>query len=354
MDSNEYQQATLNRPIQHQSQQKTPLTSVPKAYVYTEIENRPPANTNIPHPPLQTVYPAAIQNNVESRIIHRPAPVRKYGSSQIPSSLPSIVHEPSNTVAAIQNIPSTFTQYAHSYSSSPVTTSSSPSSSSLPSASSSQSFTSTNSEIYSHQNSNTREKIVVKVVKAPGWYLNDANERRSYFDAVAHGLLSENGLVYVNNVQKENVPSNAQTSQSNAAYLPNNRFVSSLSSIPPSQPQSIYPPRVAQPSNFLNYCPCADNSAIATSAYSQLIKSQPFHGSQQLPQIKQYPAQTRQLSFKKRSAIEGDRDPYSGPSSYNVGQQSVGRLIGDNLKYQYNLSSLRQYPSQIQSTQRHQ
>lgn len=363
-DSLKYQPA-YNRPIvpPAQSQPRTPITPVPKAYVYTEIENRPPVNPNIPHPPLQTVYPAAIQNNIESRIIHRPpAPVRQYGSSPIPSSLPSIVHEPSNTVATIQNVPSTFTNFASqsyapprpAFQSSPLT----PLAAAPVLSTSSSTYTSTNSEIYSQQNSDALEKVVIKVVKAPGWYLNDASERRSYFDAVAHGLLSENGLVFVNNVQKEIPQSNSvqQTvslnrgpapvlinPRANTAYLPKS-FQLSLPS--QSQSQTVYTPRTVatQPYNFLNYCPCA---ASTTSTSSSSSLSSPY--SQQQPH-QQYQPQSRQLSFKKRSATEGDL--YSGPSSYNVGLQSVGRLIGDNLKYQYNLSSLRQYAPQSQPSQR--
>lgn len=342
-----YQQPTAyNRPISPAPQAQ--LAPVPKAYVYTEIENRPPANPNIPHPPLQTVYPAAIQNNIQSRIIHRPpAPVGQYGSAPIPSSLPSIVHAPSNTVATIQNVPASFTNFApQSYASS----------SSQLSSSSSSIFTSTNSEIYSHQNNDAREKVVIKVVKAPGWYLNDANERRSYFDAVSHGLLSENGLVFVNNVQKEIPTNNAPTvqlnrggpalinSRPNAAYLPKS-FQSSL----PPQSQTVYTPGgAAQPYNFLNYCPCAaspSSSSLSPSSPSSLPYSQSPYQTRQ-----QYQTQSRQ--YIKRSATEGDL--YSGPSSYNVDQQSVGRLAGDNLKYEYNLSSLWQPPSHTQAqTQTH-
>lgn len=342
MNSIQYQPAHT-RPIHYQPpQQQLQMTPAQTAYVYTEIENRPPINSNVPHPPLQTVYPAAIQNNIESRIIHRPAPVKQFTSSPIPSSLPSIVHEPTNTVAAIQNVPPSFINYAQSYSSAspplplPLLASASSSSSSTSSTSSllssaSSTFTNANGKIYSHENSDAREKVVVKVVKAPGWYLNDANERRSYFDAVAHGLLSENGLVYVNNVQKENPsqtipPIGTSHTRPNASHL-SHSYVPTLPPMPQLQLQSIYQtPRVTQPLNFINYCPCggAQNTAKTTLSHP--------------PQ--QYQAQTG--SFKKRSATE--HDPYSGPSSYNVGLQSVGRLAGDNLKYEYNLASLRHQP----------
>lgn len=320
-DSIKYQQA-YNKQIVHQA-------PVQKAYVYTEIENRPPVNPNtLPHPPLQTVYPASIRNNnVESRVVNRPSPVRQYSSAPIPSSLPSIVHEPSNTVATIQNVPTTaYSGYTQSYSS-PVITS-----------------TYSNREIYSQANSAAREKVVVKVVKAPGWYLNDPNERKSYFDAVARGLLNENGLVYVNNVQKENtqLAQNNPISGTAAAAAPNAAPVYLPKSIAaPLQTHSAYTSGTVQPFNGINYCSCANG------AYSQLGQAyQPQYRSQ-IP----IPVQSRQRSLKKRSAIEGDS--YSGPSSYDVELQSVGRLVGDNLKYSYNLASLRQ-PIQSQQQQQQQ
>lgn len=300
-------------------------------YEEIAIENRPPVNPNVPHapppPPLQTIYPESIQNNVRSRVVNRPIPIRQYNSSPIPSSLPSIVHAPSNTVATVQNAPAaaSTSAYTTSYASysTPVITS-----------------TYSNREIYSQANRDAREKVIVKVVKAPGWYLNDENERRSYFDAVAHGLLSGNGLVYVNNVQKENSqlaqnppigsvqasapsPSPPVAVAHSTAYLPRNYAPS-----PQLQSQSVYGTGIVQPLNSLNYCPCA-------RTYSQPLQLS-RHAQLQQPQ---FHTQSSRLPYKKRSATEGNL--YSGRSSYNVGQQSVGRLAGDNLNYQYSLASLR-------------
>lgn len=343
-----YAQPVHNTPISQyptQQQQKpkprpSNQTSTSKVYVFTEIENRPShslsAKSNISHPPLQTVYPAAIQNNIKSYVIHRPVLVDQYSSSPIPSSLPSIVHEPSNTVATIQNVPLSFTTYAQSYLSppslsAPVLPKLSPSSSS---SSPTAAYTSTNSKILPHPNGNAREKVIVKVVKAPGWYLNDANERQSYFDAVAHGLLSENGLVYVNNIQKDNPANTVQALPSAAAAGrinsgPKTAYLPSLPQLPLQYQTSIE----VQPFNFVHFFPCTPTTLTAATKHTQ---------SQ---------AQTRQLPFKKRrstTSSDGSTadDLYSGPSSYNVGLQSVGRLAGDNLKYEYNLSSLRQQPAQ--------
>lgn len=292
-----------NNQQQNQHGHQTPPAREP--YLYT-IENRPPLNFNIPHPPLQTEYPKSIQNNIESRVINRPTLLRQTSvpSIPIPPSLPSIVHEPSNTVTTIQNVPSTFVSAlnAQPYPL-PVITS-----------------TYSNRETYS--NNNAREKVVVQVFKAPGWYLNDENERQSYKDAVANGLLRDDGLVYVNNVQKEN----AQNTPIN--FTPSN----GVPSPPPSPPftqtspavyssKSIIPPALVQnPSQpFSGYWP------PCVAAYAHLLQSH---------------------SFKKRSSADVE-NLYNGRSSYDVSQQSVGRLAGDNSNQQYSLSSLR-LPPQLQ------
>lgn len=276
-----------------------------QAYVLTEIENRPIANFNIPHPPLQTVYPKSIQNNVESLVA---SPLKRLGAASIPMSLPSIVHDSSNTVATIENVPSTFTGALKH----PVITST-----------------------YSNRESDSREKVVVKVVKAPGWYLNDVSERNSYFDAVAHGLLSENGLVYVNNVQKENIQ-NAPIPVSGTNVLPPGLDQPSRFSNPAIaySPKSILPPALLQ----------------SQAQYSAGNLVQPFNGfwppcaNTAFQQSIQLPAQLQHSTFKKRST---NADLFDGRSSYDVGQQSVGRLAGDNARYQYNLSSLRNIPPRL-------
>lgn len=246
-------------------------------------------------------------------MVQRPELPRPYSAPSIPLSLPSIVHEPTNTVATIQNVPSSFANAlsnAQRISSSPV-------------------ITSTYSNRESFSNSHAREKVVVKVVKAPGWYLNDAEERKSYFNAVAHGLLSENGLVYVNNVQKENganVPTN---------FNPSNVAAPAFTQTSPSQNQltaysskDILPPAILQSQpghssvNGVDYwSPCVQ------AAYAQL--------TQALPQVQ---SQSHHYRIQKRSADQSD--PYSGPSSYNVDSKSVGRLAGDGQLYSF--ASLRQ------------
>lgn len=45
-------------------------------------------------------------------------------------------------------------------------------------------------------------KVVVDIVPALGFYWNNENERRSYFEAVSQGLLDTNGNVYVNNIKE--------------------------------------------------------------------------------------------------------------------------------------------------------
>lgn len=55
---------------------------------------------------------------------------------------------------------------------------------------------------HSHSSQNNEESVVVKVVPAYGFYLNDPKEREAYFEAVSRGLLDDNGYIYVNNVQQ--------------------------------------------------------------------------------------------------------------------------------------------------------
>lgn len=292
--------------------------------MYTEIENRPLVNSNtLPHPPLQTVYPESIRNNnFESRILKHPSSIHQYSSAPIPTALPSIVHEPTNTIATIQNVPTNYNTYAQSYST-PVITS-----------------TYSNREHYSHTNSAAHEKVIVKVVKAPGWYLNDPNERRSYFDAVARGLLSENGLVYVNNVQKENTQLHRNSGNAAIGSIATGpmaapiHFPKNIATSFQPQIQLAYNSGAAKPFNGINYCPCANQ------AYTQ---SEHVFQTQYNTQI---PIQSH--TVKKRSNVESDL--YSGRSSYEVPLNSVGRLAGDNSKYQYNLASLRpQSQAQLKS-----
>lgn len=174
---NSYPQYQQQQQPQHQPQQ--PIH-------YATIDNRPkPSQTNFQAPPLQTNYPASIQNNPQSQTSYHSVSNRYIPSvpsvpipipipSSIPPSLPSIVHPTSQYS----------TQQSHSFptNQSPRTTSS-------------------------------NEKVVVNIIPASGWYLNDANERQSFLDAVSRGLLSEKGFVYVNNVQSNQRQSNLNSQQ---------------------------------------------------------------------------------------------------------------------------------------------
>lgn len=306
------------------------LASLPisKAYVYTEIENKPPVNINIPVPPLKTVYPKSIQNNVESRVVNHPELPRPYSAPSIPLSLPSIVHEPSNTVATIQNVPSSFANAltdAQRIASSPV-------------------ITSTYSNRESFSNSHAREKVVVKVVKAPGWYLNDAEERKSYFNAVAHGLLSDNGLVYVNNVQKENgahliqnLPINFNPSNVAAPAFTQTQTSPSQSQSTAYSSKDILPPAILQSQSGHS---TANGPPLNVNYWSPCIQAAYTHLTQTLPQVQ---SQSHHYRIHKRSADQVDPDPYTGPSSYNVDSKSVGRLASDGQLYSF--TSLRQAPN---------
>ncbi|XP_037034810.1 putative uncharacterized protein DDB_G0282133 isoform X2 [Bradysia coprophila] len=170
---NQYNSYPQQQQQQHpqQQQQQHPQQQQPQhSYHYATIDNRPnPSQTSFQAPPLQSNYPVSIQNNPQSQrsypsvdnryIPSAPLPV----PSSIPSSLPSIVH-PTSQYSTQQN--TSFPTNQHNI---PRTTS--------------------------------NEKVVVNVIPATGWYLNDPNERQSFLDAVSRGLLSEKGVVYVNNVQ---------------------------------------------------------------------------------------------------------------------------------------------------------
>lgn len=184
----------------------------PKAIHYATIDNFPRNDLALTHPPLRTEYPTALQNNFipKARIAYQPTathystppqlPATTVTSLpptppaiQLPSSLANSVHPVvpnyAYTPPSVVPLQSTYTQYASS-SSSPNTI--------LPPTSS---VTNLNN-LEQSSKANSREKVVVKIVPATGWYLNDAAERRSYYDAVSRGLLRENGYVFVNDVQR--------------------------------------------------------------------------------------------------------------------------------------------------------
>lgn len=303
------------------SQRKYAQQSSAQAFFFTEIENRPIVNYNIPHPPLQMEYPKSILNDnyhLAARVVNKgPPSVPQFVSpTPIPSSLPSIVHQPSKTVAQIQNVP--FVQKAPAISASPAIVNiqavpSSPQYYKAPVITS----TYSNRENYAHLSSNPREKVVVNVVHAPGWYLNDENERKSYFNAVAHGLLSKNGLVYVNNVQKVHSHSPTIQTQPNPVY--------SYGPAVTYSSKHIIPPALLQ----------------SQSVYSAQAPASPNVYAPPCVQVQQTPAQiqSRQLSFARRQ--DDAQGVYAGTSSYNVPLKSVGKLAGDNLSEKFSLSSLR-------------
>lgn len=174
--SNQQTYSTYNQYPQYQQQQQ-PIH-------YATIDNRPsPSQSSFQAPPLQSNYPASIQNNPQSHSSYHsvnnqyipsvPSPIPSPIPSSIPPSLPSIVHQSSQYP----------TQQTHTFPSNqlPRTTS--------------------------------NEKVVVNIIPATGWYLNDANERQSFLDAVSRGLLSEKGYVYVNDVQSSPRQSSTNSQQ---------------------------------------------------------------------------------------------------------------------------------------------
>lgn len=166
-----------------------------QAVHYATIDNRPRPDLGLTHPPLRTDYPTELQNNFipKARIAYQPT-AAQYSpqlppppSIPLPSTLPSVVHSVSNYAVPI----------ASSTASLP-----SPQPQSYNYAASATPAASNYNNLVQSPSSDSREKIVVNIVPATGWYLNDAAERRSYYDAVSRGLLRENGFVYVNDVQR--------------------------------------------------------------------------------------------------------------------------------------------------------
>ncbi len=166
--SNQQSYSTYNQYNSYPQYQQQQQQHQQQPIHYATIDNRPnPSQSTFQAPPLQSNYPVSIQNNPQSQssfasvnnryIPSAPSPI----PSSIPTSLPSIVHPTSHYSS----------QQTHSFATNQFPRTSS------------------------------NEKVVVNIIPATGWYLNDANERQSFLDAVSRGLLSEKGFVYVNDVQ---------------------------------------------------------------------------------------------------------------------------------------------------------
>lgn len=279
------------------AQQISTSKSNAQAYYYASIENRPQANYGIQPPPLQSYYPASIQNNYASGTI-RPL---NYKPTPIPASLPSVVYSPT----AVRTLPNYVQQSVKV-----------PRPQSLTAASNAQYYSSSaipapyGSRPCDFPSNRPNEKVVVKIVPANGWYLNDEKERKSYYDAVARGLLNENGFVYVNDVQRYS----PQSTQNIVWYS---------SSAPPQSPPQ----------------PPSPSSSYIPSSYPRRNQKWELtqHGSP--VQVLSQPGPVELSTFKRQ--VEPENSAYRGETSYNVPLKSVGQLAGDNRNETYNLASLR-------------
>lgn len=301
-------------------------------YFFTEIENRPHSYNSAPRPPLQEVYPKEIQNIVSDAPVDEAVQPR-FGTSfnaataPIPASLPSIVHDANTAAQSIQltaKLPMPATQpvirasYANDM----------------------------------HETIDAQEKIIVRVVKAPGWYLNDAGERSSYYNAVAHGLLGTNGLVYVNNVQR--VPDPMRPFEYSTSDIAEPQSLSNAEPMPVAfTPEKELPSNeVSSPvdSNFWEPCDMLShylkkrndggkNGSGNSRSVSKLVDakiSQPKLQPQQQQQPRPFPPPPQLAGLQ----LESSSDPISFDgkrSSYDVGPENVGRLASDNSPVQYNL-----------------
>lgn len=303
------------------SQREFTSSSGNEAYYYTSIENRPIASYELPHPPLQNEYPKAIQNNYSpsARIVSHQSG-QLYIRPPIPPSLPSIISEPSATFSLVNSKPTIVAQPSFPASAAPLPpslTSASQAATSTYSASQQYYASPAITSAYSNrqtiklnqQQPQTREKVIVKVVPAASYYLNDENERKSYFNAVAHGLLNEDGYVFVNDVQRIG----SQPSQN----------VFSVPSITiPFQSQST----VQQSPTPHQY------SSVQTQKYQYQRYGSTSNVA--LPEPRGHATST------PSSSGQSD-DSYDGTTSYNVPLKSVGKLAGDNQAVNYNLASLK-------------
>lgn len=293
------------------SQQIASTKNHAQAYYYTSFENnRPRANHVIQPPPLQSYYPASIQNNYAS---HSARPLT-YRSTPIPASLPSIVYSPTavrtlpNYVQQSVKIPIPPSLAAASnaqYYSAPAVTSP---------------YTSRPCDLPPNR---PNEKVVVKIVPANGWYLNDEKERKSYYDAVAHGLLNEDGFVYVNDVQRY--------SSEPTQNVPIVWYSSSATPLLPPQSPTYPSPPAYHSSQKWELPQYGGPVPVLQEQHPQQPESR--QSSSSLSSSSSF------VSDENRSETEDSA--YNGASSYNVEQQSVGKLAGDNKNQTYSLASLR-------------
>lgn len=304
MDNKEVTRASQQQLDQNDSstlrkfaQQISTSKSNAQAYYYASIDNRPQANYGIQPPPLQSYYPASIQNNYASGTI-RPL---NYKPTPIPASLPSVVYSPT----AVRTLPNYVQQSVKV-----------PRPQSLTAASNAQYYSSSaipapyGSRPCDFPPNRPNEKVVVKIVPANGWYLNDEKERKSYYDAVARGLLNENGFVYVNDVQRYS----PQSTQNIVWY--------SSSAPPQSPPQSPSPSSSYIPPSYPR-----SNQKWELTQYGSPV------------QVLSQPRPVQLSTFKRQ--VEPENSAYRGETSYNVPLKSVGKLAGDNRNETYNLASLR-------------
>lgn len=298
-------------------------------YFFTEIENRPHSFNSAPRPPLQEVYPKAIQNIVTDAPIDEVVQTRfaapfNAATAPIPASLPSI-HDANTAAQSIRLTAQLPTPGAR-----PVIRASYAN--------------------HMHETTDAQEKIIVKVVKAPGWYLNDAGERSSYYNAVAHGLLGTNGLVYVNNVQRVSDPVrpfeyaaadiSPPSSGSNGGLMPV-EFTPEIE-VPSNEIGSPVDSPFWEPCDMLSHFLKKRNNGGAkrSGTVGKLVdarNSQPKAQSQPQPrQPRPLPPPPQLATLQLESSPEPV--PFDGKrSSYDVGPESVGRLASDNSPVQYNL-----------------
>lgn len=177
---------------------------------------------------------------------------------------------------------------------------------------------------YLRYGSPSNERVVVKVVPALGFSLDDPNERRAFFQAVSNGLLGDNSVAIMDAnaiQQQQNIIQSQQSRHSlNPQQLANFNFFpiksnAGLGSKPilsqrggPIEPPS--PNRFRPLGGNFYYNNQHLNSLRFNSARDELIHQQP--------------------NFEEAYDVESKPSIFKGSSSYTVPLSSVGRLETDS------------------------
>lgn len=166
---------------------------------------------------------------------------------------------------------------------------------------------------YLRYGSPSNERVVVRVVPALGFSLDDPNERRAFFQAVSNGLLGDNSVNIIQSQQSRHSLNPKQLANFNFFPIKSNAGLGSKpilnqrgGPIEPPSPNRFRP----LGGNFYNNNQHL-NSLRFNSARDELIHQQ-------------------QPNFEEAYDVESKPSIFKGSSSYTVPLNSVGRLETDS------------------------